>query len=90
MLARYASGKKTVNHDSDWKKLLKNIVGRVIIYSVLLTAIWLLSVKTLYPAVSELFTPVTIWVNLAMCLATLLLMTPFCGRLSPISTILLQ
>lgn len=77
MLARYASGKKTVNHDSDWKKLLKNIVGRVIIYSVLLTAIWLLSVKTLYPAVSELFTPVTIWVNLAMCLATLLLMTPF-------------
>lgn len=77
MLARYASGKKTVNHDSDWKKLLKNIVGRVIIYSVLLTAIWLLSVKTLYPAVSELFTPVTIWLNLAMCLATLLLMTPF-------------
>ncbi|WP_320908152.1 MULTISPECIES: cation:proton antiporter [Bacteroides] len=77
MLARYASGKKTVNHDSDWKKLLKNIVGRVIIYSVLLTAIWLLSVKTLYPAVSELFTPVTIWINLAMCLATLLLMTPF-------------
>ena len=77
ILARYASGKKTVNHDSDWKKLLKNIVGRVIIYSVLLTAIWLLSVKILYPAVSELFTPVTIWVNLAMCLATLLLMTPF-------------
>lgn len=77
ILARYASGKKTVNHDSDWKKLLKNIVGRVIIYSVLLTAIWLLSVKTLYPAVSELFTPVTIWFNLAMCLATLLLMTPF-------------
>ena len=77
MVARYASGKKTVNHDSDWKKLLKNIVGRVIIYSVLLTAIWLLSVKTLYPAVSELFTPVTIWVNLAMCLVTLLLMTPF-------------
>ena len=77
MLARYASGKKTVNHDSDWKKLLKNIVGRVIIYSVLLTAIWLLSVKTLYPAVSEMFTPVTIWVNLAMCLVTLLLMTPF-------------
>lgn len=22
-LARYASGKKTMNHDSDWKKLLK-------------------------------------------------------------------
>ncbi|HJG12667.1 MAG TPA: cation:proton antiporter, partial [Bacteroides xylanisolvens] len=40
-LDRYASGKKTMNHDSDWKKLLKNMIGRVIIYSVLLTAIWL-------------------------------------------------
>ena len=38
-LDRYASGKKTMNHDSDWKKLLKNMIGRVVIYSVLLTAI---------------------------------------------------
>ncbi len=76
-LARYASGKKTMNHDSDWKKLLKNMIGRVIIYSVLLTAIWLLSVQIIYPIVSEMFAPITIWINLAMCLGTLLLMTPF-------------
>jgi CPA2 family monovalent cation:H+ antiporter-2 len=38
-LDRYASGKKAVSHDSDWKKLLKNMIGGVIIYSVLLTAI---------------------------------------------------
>lgn len=76
-LDRYASGKKTMNHDSDWKKLLKNMIGRVIIYSVLLTAIWLLSVQIIYPAVNDMFMPVTIWINLVMCLGTLLLMTPF-------------
>lgn len=76
-LDRYTSGKKTINHDSDWKKLLKNMIGRVIIYSVLLTAIWLLSVQIIYPAVNDMFMPVTIWINLVMCLGTLLLMTPF-------------
>ena len=76
-LDRYASGKKTMNHDSDWKKLLKNMIGRVIIYSVLLTAIWLLSIQIIYPAISEMFAPVTLWINLVMCLGTLLLMTPF-------------
>lgn len=76
-LARYSSGRKTVNHDSDWKKLLKNMIGRAIIYSVLLTAIWLLSVQTLYPVVKEMFTPSTIWIDLGMCFFTLLLMTPF-------------
>ena len=76
-LDRYASGKKTMNHDSDWKKLLKNMIGRVIIYSVLLTAIWLLSIQIIYPAISEMFAPVTLWIKLVMCLGTLLLMTPF-------------
>lgn len=76
-LDRYASGKKTVNHDSDWKRLLKTIVGRVIIYSVLLTAIWLLSVQTVYPTINEMFDAPGRWVNIGMCLVTLLLMTPF-------------
>lgn len=87
-LDRYASGKKTMNHDSDWKKLLKNMIGRVIIYSVLLTAIWLLSIQIIYPAISEMFAPVTLWINLVMCLGTLLLMTPFCGHSSPTNTTL--
>lgn len=77
ILARYSSGRKTVNHDSDWKKLLKNMIGRAIIYSVLLTAIWLLSVQTIYPIVKEMFAPATIWIDLGMCFITLLLMTPF-------------
>ena len=53
------------------------MIGRVIIYSVLLTAIWLLSIQIIYPAISEMFAPVTLWINLVMCLGTLLLMTPF-------------
>jgi len=76
-LDRYASGKKTVNHDSDWKRLLKTIVGRVIIYSVLLTAIWLLSVQTVYPTINGMFDSPGRWLSVVMCLLTLLLMTPF-------------
>lgn len=55
------------------------MIGRVIIYSVLLTAIWLLSIQIIYPAISEMFAPVTLWIKLVMCLGTLLLMTPFVG-----------
>lgn len=55
------------------------MIGRVVIYSVLLTAIWLLSIQIIYPAISEMFTPITIWIKLVMCLGTLLLMTPFMG-----------
>lgn len=40
----YVFGKKIVNYDSDWKWLLKMIVGRVIIYSVFFIVIWLLFV----------------------------------------------
>ena len=76
-LDRYASGKKTVNHDSDWKRLLKTIVGRVIIYSVLLTAIWLLSVQTVYPTINGMFDSPGRWLSVVMCLLTLLLMIPF-------------
>lgn len=49
------------------------MIGRVIIYSVLLTAIWLLSIQIIYPAISEMFAPVTLWINLVMCLGTLCL-----------------
>ncbi len=76
-LDRYASGKKTVNHDSEWKSLLKSVIGRVVIYSVLLTAILLLSIEILYPLAVDAFPPVTLGLNLGMCLITFLLMAPF-------------
>lgn len=74
---RYSSGKKTVNHDSAWKKLLKVHIGKAIIYSVLLTAVLLLSTQVVYPFVQERFAVVTVWANLGMCLGTLVLMAPF-------------
>lgn len=52
------------------------MIDRVIIYSVLLTAIWLLSIQIIYPAISEMFAPATLWIKPVMCLSTLLLMTP--------------
>lgn len=76
-LDRYASGRKTVNHDSDWTKLLKAHLGKAVIYSVLLTAILLLFTRRVYPFIQEKFSPVTIWGNLGIGLGTLLLMAPF-------------
>lgn len=76
-LDRYSSGRKTVNHDSDWKKLLKAHIGKAVIYSVLLAAILLLSTRVVYPFVQEKFSSVTFWGNLGICLGTLLLMAPF-------------
>lgn len=76
-LNRYSSGRKTVNHDSEWKSLLKVHVGKAVIYSVLLTAILLLSVRVVYPFVEEKFPDTTVWANIGMCLGTLVLMAPF-------------
>lgn len=76
-LNRYSSGRKTVNHDSEWKSLLKVHVGKAVIYSVLLTAILLLSVRVVYPFVEEKFPDTTVWANIGMCLGTLILMAPF-------------
>ncbi len=76
-LNRYSSGRKTVNHDSDWKSLLKVHIGKAVIYSVLLTAILLLSVRVVYPFVEEKFPDTTVWARIGMCLGTLVLMAPF-------------
>lgn len=50
---RYSSGTKTINHDSDWKKLFKGFVGKIIIHSVLLTGILLFSIKFLSPFILD-------------------------------------
>ena len=59
------------------KWLLMTFVGSVIFYCVILTAIWLLSVQTVYPTINEMFDAPGRWVIIGMCLVTLLLMTPF-------------
>lgn len=72
---RYASGTKTINHESDWKKLLKSFMGKLVIYSVLLSAILLLSIHFLAPFIMEQIPD--IWGKIASAALTILLMAPF-------------
>lgn len=76
-LDKYASGSKTINHESDWKKLLKRYSGRVIIYIVLLTAVFMFSNKVIYPFVTERFTDWGLWGRVLTTGLTFLLMSPF-------------
>lgn len=76
-LDRYASGAKTINHESDWKKLLKSFLGRLSIYSVLLTAVFLLSTHGIYPLMREQFPDAPVLDNAVTAVLTLILMTPF-------------
>lgn len=72
---RYSSGTKTINHESDWKKLLKSFMGKLVIYSVLLSAILLLSIHFLSPFIMEQI-PGT-WGKVAAAVLAVLLMAPF-------------
>lgn len=72
---RYSSGAKTINHESDWKKLLKSYTGRIIIYSVLLTAILLLSINFISPFVMEKIEGN--WGRAAAAALSILAMAPF-------------
>lgn len=76
-LNRYASGSKTINHESDWKKLLKRYAGRMIIYVVLLTAVFMFSSQMIVPFVDERFLHWGIWGRVLSATVTFLLMSPF-------------
>ena len=70
--------KTTVAEQSEWKKLLKAYVIRIVLYGVILLAIALLSRIVIEPAFYKYF---TLWTdfthNLVTVIATLLLMSPF-------------
>lgn len=76
-LDKYASGSRTINHESEWKKLLKNYFARLLVYIVLLTAIYLLSTRVLYPFIEVSYPGMQSWLNIVVCILTLLLMAPF-------------
>ena len=76
-LNRYTSGTKTINHESDWKKLLKQYTGRILIYIVLLTAILLLSGDIVAPFLSKHFPHWVAGKSIASAAFALLLMSPF-------------
>ncbi len=80
-LDRYSSTTKTINHESDWQKLLKQYVGKILIHSVLLTAILLLSTRVIHPFMLERFPEMGAWGSVVMSTLTLLLMVPFLSGL---------
>ncbi len=71
---RYSSGTKTINHESEWKKLLKSFMGKLVIYSVLLSAILLFSINFIFPFISEQIPGV--WGKLSSAALAILLMSP--------------
>lgn len=52
-IERYTSGAQTVNHESNWKKLLLSLVHIVIIYSVIIIALLILAFNFLVPFIEE-------------------------------------
>ena len=76
-LDRYSSGAKTINHESDWKKLLKSFLGRLSIFSILLTAVFLLSTHGIYPLMTDQFPDSPVLDNVVTVVLTLVLMAPF-------------
>lgn len=72
---RYTSGSPTVNHESNWKKLLLSLVRIVIIYSVIVIALLILSIKFLAPFVREHIPG--IWGALLSAVLTLIVLAPF-------------
>ena len=70
--------KSTVAEQSEWRKLIKAYVLRIVLYGVVLFAIAILSRKALEPALYKYFTLWTDFVhNLVTVGITLLLMSPF-------------
>lgn len=74
-LDKYASGSNTINHDSDWKKLVKKFTSKIVIFSVLLTAIFLFAIHFLLPFVKDYLEG--FWANAVTALIALALMSPF-------------
>ncbi len=72
---RYASGSRTMNHESEWRKLLKSYLIRVTIYVVLLIALILFSQQFLTPFVVEKIQGA--WGSILTAILSLLLMSPF-------------
>ncbi len=75
ILNRFSSGSGTINHESDWKKLVKSYSGRIIIYVVLLVAIILFSLKFLTPFLADKIPGTT--GTILSAVITLICMAPF-------------
>lgn len=72
---RYTSGAPTVNHESNWKRLLTSLIRIVIVYSVIILAVLILSFNFLVPFVAQHVPGV--WGSLLSATITLVLIAPF-------------
>lgn len=76
VMQEYGTGSKTLDHDSDWKQLLKSYVSRILIHSGWLIAVVLLTFNLLIPFARNTFGDSTL-VEVCLCVVTLIAMSPF-------------
>ena len=74
-LQRYASGYRTVNHESLWKRLIVSLVRITVVYSIVCIAIITVSFRLLVPLCHEVM-PGT-WGSLLAALVIILCLSPF-------------
>ncbi len=74
-LSRYASGSRTVNHDSLWKKLIMAMLRMTVVYSIVCVAVVALAFRFLVPLCRESLPGV--WGSLVAAVLTILCLSPF-------------
>lgn len=74
-IERYTSGIRTVNHESNWRKLLTSLIRIVIVYSVVIIALLILAFNLLVPFIRE-HIPGT-WGGLVSAVVILSIIAPF-------------
>lgn len=75
LLNNYATGSRTVNHDSLWRNLIVAMVRNTVVYSIVCIAIVIISLNFLAPICSEWIPG--IWGSLFMAVVTVLCLSPF-------------
>lgn len=74
-IERYTSGIRTVNHESNWRKLLTSLIRIVIVYSVVIIALLILAFNLLVPFIREHIPG--IWGGLVSAVVILSIIAPF-------------
>ena len=74
-LSRYASGSRTVNHESLWKKLIMALLRITVVYSIVCVAVVALAFRFLVPLCRESLPGV--WGSLVAAVLTILCLSPF-------------
>jgi len=73
-LARYATGTRNVNHDSDWKRFLVSIIRNTVIYTIVCVAIVTIFLNFVRPSVTGIIPG--IWGDLLVAVVTICFLAP--------------